>query len=343
LGSLNLDEAQLALEVLGEVSDPLIESAFRNVYSATLALSARYDEALAAATALLDTVRRYRLEFALPYALSVLAVAHAGRREWASASRDLDQAIAAASSVQNAYAEHVCIAIRLRTLAQEGRHAEALSVPVIELRYSLPAARAEVLSSRALVLASSGRLEEAGKLIESIRGHSSAIEQAVLIPAVEAIVSLKKRSPSAIENIDALVKSVFSTGAFDLLVTAYRSTPELLAILLRHPDRERVINLVRRVHDEDLASAVGQPLGTMADPRASLTPRECEVFGLLRQGLTDRQIAKLLFIEESTVKVHARHIYDKLGTRSRTALVVQAALERADQATSATGKSDDES
>ena len=42
-------------------------------------------------------------------------------------------------------------------------------------------------------------------------------------------------------------------------------------------------------------------------------------------GLSNREIAKLLFIEPSTVKVHAHRIYDKLGVRSRTALAVQAA------------------
>ncbi len=40
------------------------------------------------------------------------------------------------------------------------------------------------------------------------------------------------------------------------------------------------------------------------------------------------------------MKVHAHHIYDKLGTRSRTTLAVQAALERSDQATSVTGASE---
>jgi DNA-binding NarL/FixJ family response regulator len=64
---------------------------------------------------------------------------------------------------------------------------------------------------------------------------------------------------------------------------------------------------------------------------------------LLIERLTNREIARLLYIEESTVKVHAQHIYDKLGTRSRTALAVQAMLERADQATLATDVSDDES
>ncbi len=94
------------------------------------------------------------------------------------------------------------------------------------------------------------------------------------------------------------------------------------------------------MRDEDLAQAVGTSVTASDDPRAKLTPRERDVFELLCQRLSNRQIGKLLFIEESTVKVHAHHIYDKLGTRSRMALAVQAALERADQATSAMGTAD---
>lgn len=340
LGSLDLTRADLALELLEAVDDPLVESAFRNVYAAALALSARYDDALDAATALLRTVRRYRLEFVVPYALSVASIAHAGRREWSDASRTLDLAVAAAEAGRNSYAEQVCFAIRLRTLAQEGRHEMGLTLSIPHLQNSLPAARCEVLGSRALVLASTGRLDEAQALIDSVRGSSSAIEPAVLAAAVDAVVGLKRRSPTAFDLVSELVESAFSTGALDLLVTTYRSTPDLLAMLLRHPERERVIGLIRSVHDEDVALALGQSVGANDDPRAKLTPRERDVFDLLRQGFTNRQIAKLLFIEESTVKVHARHIYDKLGTRSRTALAVQAALERADQATRATGTAD---
>jgi DNA-binding NarL/FixJ family response regulator len=43
-----------------------------------------------------------------------------------------------------------------------------------------------------------------------------------------------------------------------------------------------------------------------------------EVLELVRQGLTNREIAKSLFISETTVKVHLRHIMDKTGTRTRT-------------------------
>jgi two-component system nitrate/nitrite response regulator NarL len=54
-----------------------------------------------------------------------------------------------------------------------------------------------------------------------------------------------------------------------------------------------------------------------AKQKQRLTPREAEVHELLAQGLTNEQIAKLLFISLSTTKVHVKHIYDKLGVRSR--------------------------
>jgi two-component system nitrate/nitrite response regulator NarL len=43
-----------------------------------------------------------------------------------------------------------------------------------------------------------------------------------------------------------------------------------------------------------------------------------DVLELVRQGLTNRGIAKTLFISEATVKVHVRHIMDKVGARTRT-------------------------
>jgi DNA-binding NarL/FixJ family response regulator len=142
--------------------------------------------------------------------------------------------------------------------------------------------------------------------------------------------------------VHALGALAFETGAVDLLVTAYRSCPELLSILLRAEDSREFRELVERVGDSDLATAAGQPLATNDDRRQLLSPRELEVFELLRNGLSNREIAKLLYIELSTVKAHAHHIYDKLGVRSRSALTVQAALERSTQATSAMESTDND-
>ena len=128
----------------------------------------------------------------------------------------------------------------------------------------------------------------------------------------------------------------FDTGALDLLVASYRACPELLAILLRGATGTRFPSLVESVGDHDLARRLGYPIAGKDDKRLLLTPRERDVFELLRTGITNREIGRLLYIEESTVKAHTHRIYEKLGVHSRGALAVQAALERGDQATSAT-------
>lgn len=338
LGALDLADADTAYELLGAVADPLVVSSFQSTYSAVLGLAARYDEALRVADAFLATTRRYRLEFAVPYALRSAAVACAGLRRWRRAEAHSNEAIAIARESRNVHGLQLCYSLYVRVLAQQGRHQAALALDIPPLGTALPAARAEVLCSRALVLASAGRVDEALSVVREARGLSRAVEPAVLLSAVEAVGALKRRDAQAIERVVELDEAAFSTGAIDLLVTAYRSTPELLAVLLRASrERERLVGLIRRAGDEDLAGAVGEPVSVDDDQRARLSPRERDVYDLLREGLTNRQIAKLLFIEESTVKAHAHHIYDKLGTRSRTALTVQALLERADQATSAIG------
>ena len=49
-----------------------------------------------------------------------------------------------------------------------------------------------------------------------------------------------------------------------------------------------------------------------------LTPREVEVLGRVAGGNRNRDIAELLYISEETVKVHIKHIMDKLGAKDRT-------------------------
>ncbi|GAB1439282.1 response regulator [Providencia sp.] len=53
------------------------------------------------------------------------------------------------------------------------------------------------------------------------------------------------------------------------------------------------------------------------DPLSTLTRRECEILQEMAIGLKNREISKLLFISEETVKVHIRNILKKLRVRSR--------------------------
>lgn len=59
--------------------------------------------------------------------------------------------------------------------------------------------------------------------------------------------------------------------------------------------------------------------------RERLTPREREVFELLAEGWSNRQIQNALGIRESTVKRHVRRILRKLRVRNRVQAAVYAA------------------
>jgi DNA-binding NarL/FixJ family response regulator len=47
------------------------------------------------------------------------------------------------------------------------------------------------------------------------------------------------------------------------------------------------------------------------------TAREIEVLQLIAEGLVNRDIGKMLFLSEETVKSHVRHLLAKLQARSR--------------------------
>ncbi|MGQ9633290.1 MAG: LuxR C-terminal-related transcriptional regulator [Bryobacteraceae bacterium] len=58
------------------------------------------------------------------------------------------------------------------------------------------------------------------------------------------------------------------------------------------------------------------------EPRYGLTPRESEVFRLVRIGLSNNEIAEELGIRPGTVKIHLKHLYEKTGLRGRFQLAL---------------------
>lgn len=61
-----------------------------------------------------------------------------------------------------------------------------------------------------------------------------------------------------------------------------------------------------------------------ADPLAELTGQEREVFHLIGEGLTNRQIAERMFLAEKTIKNYVSHILAKLDMQRRTQVAVMA-------------------
>jgi DNA-binding CsgD family transcriptional regulator len=52
-----------------------------------------------------------------------------------------------------------------------------------------------------------------------------------------------------------------------------------------------------------------------------ITPRELEILELIASGLSNREIARRLFVSENTVKTHSSRLFDKLCAKRRTQAV----------------------
>ena len=92
--------------------------------------------------------------------------------------------------------------------------------------------------------------------------------------------------------------------------------------LLKSMPPKDLAEAIRQVHSgkkripPELAAQLAEHLGDEA-----LTEREIEVLRHIAGGNRNRDIADRLFISEETVKVHVKHIMEKLGAADRTQAV----------------------
>jgi DNA-binding NarL/FixJ family response regulator len=79
-------------------------------------------------------------------------------------------------------------------------------------------------------------------------------------------------------------------------------------------------SVTRRV----IARMAQQPTPDLADQAKLevLTPREREVLALIARGLSNREIAAKLVVEESTIRTHVKRILMKLNLRDRIQVVI---------------------
>ena len=58
--------------------------------------------------------------------------------------------------------------------------------------------------------------------------------------------------------------------------------------------------------------------------RPSLSEREIEIIRLVAKGFSNDELAERLHLSPDTIKVHLRHVYEKLGVESRVEAVTEA-------------------
>jgi DNA-binding NarL/FixJ family response regulator len=122
-------------------------------------------------------------------------------------------------------------------------------------------------------------------------------------------------------ELDDYVFGALRAGASGFLLK--RTRPEELIAAVRTiaaGDSLLSPSVTRRVIDR----MAQQPVPDLADEAklGELTRREREVLELIARGLSNREIAKELVVEESTIRTHIKRILMKLGLRDRVQIVI---------------------
>jgi DNA-binding NarL/FixJ family response regulator len=132
-------------------------------------------------------------------------------------------------------------------------------------------------------------------------------------------------------GIDALVRiRAEFTAARVIMLTTFEGDVEIQralkagarGYLLKSTPPKDLVETIRRVHEgkKGIPPHVAAHLAEHMSDEA-LTEREVEVLRHVAEGRRNRDIAEQLFISEETVKVHVKHIMDKLGAADRTQAV----------------------
>jgi LuxR family maltose regulon positive regulatory protein len=325
-----LDRHRSTLELLDRTPDPVVRSGFLQSYGTALNLAARYSDAYALADRQIEDARRFGLDWVGTHGLEMKALAQIGLRDFQGAQAALRTAWQLAEAADDFHAQVNAQALLARVSLAQGAPERALELLDMSGSKNVgPGMEGEVRSMRALALACRGAIAEAEAEIEASESITTHLEARGLRAFAKALTEDRRGDDGARDKqlelalIDAQV-----TGNADSFVVAYRLAPNLLNVVAGI-DLALSDFLLRPLATYDLRLAEKAGLNQRRlgiRPATLLTEREEEVLELLRQGMTNREIAQTLWIAQSTTKVHVRHIFEKLGVRSRT----EAALFRAE-------------
>ncbi|MEU6673019.1 response regulator transcription factor [Streptomyces sp. NPDC046853] len=172
----------------------------------------------------------------------------------------------------------------------------------------------------------------------AVAGEAATAEAAVSLAATGAfdVVLMDLQFGTGMHGAQATAEIAAVPGAPRVLVlTTYDTDADILAAveagaagyLLKDAPPEELAAAVRTAAagQSALAPAIAHRLmDRMRAPGEALTGRELEVLRLVRDGLSNQEVSKRLFLSQATVKSHLVHIYAKLGVDSRTAAVAAA-------------------
>jgi DNA-binding NarL/FixJ family response regulator len=131
---------------------------------------------------------------------------------------------------------------------------------------------------------------------------------------IDAMIAIRSEFPEA-----RII--ILTTFAGDVEIQRALEAGARAYVLKSTPPKE-LVEVVRQVHagKKRIPAEIAAHLAEHYSDE-SLTGREVEVLQQIAGGNRNRDIAEKLFITEETVKVHIKHIMDKLGATDRTQAV----------------------
>jgi LuxR family maltose regulon positive regulatory protein len=325
-----IDETRPLEALLSSASDPFIVSSYLTTRSRALFSAAEYSESWAAIEQALDEARRSHLEFAIPHILATKAHTATALNRNSEFRQLMAELELTAKSSAHVVANTALLRAQAHLVSQ--RYTPALQI----LREApVPAdggTHAELLAYLALTLSLLNQSQEAASYVGEAVELSRSAEPRVVVALVNVVIASNDNS-SLEDELSSAIKLIASTGFVDPIVTLFRACPRFappIASFVRSDPGASAI----RPRIEHWARQVSKRTG-------SLTAREAEVLELVAGGSSNREVARRLFISEPTVKVHLRHVYEKLGVRNRAEASARAV--RSSYAATSTKASDSES
>lgn len=190
------------------------------------------------------------------------------------------------------------------------------------------------------IVGEAGDVGEALRVLATTRPHMLLLDNHLPgVKGVDAIGSLKEAAPdlrilmlTVSEDEDDLSRALHNGADGYLLKTA--ESDQLCEALVKVNEGHSVISPTML---NKLVSGLRHPAVAPTTPENPciaksplqlldmLSPREKDIFILVAQSLSNKQIARDLDIAETTVKIHIQHIFKKMTLNSRVQIAIFAA------------------
>jgi LuxR family maltose regulon positive regulatory protein len=182
--------------------------------------------------------------------------------------------------------------------------------------------------ARAHLLGQQARPEEAVSILQQLKCEVEAMQHRQFLICVALRLSAVELGAGRVSDAVSRFRRVLAVcAAANLYQTVLDEGPVISELLQTSrgdittevlPYVDRLAAGLQRTARGHLATAFAAPI------LSSLSPRETDILKLIARGLSNKEIARSLYIGPETVKSHLKNVFSKLGVERRAQAVSRA-------------------